>query len=81
MFASRSRSTSLRSSTRNGVRSSFDAIVGLHVEVLDGHVLAVGQDHEPAGRIVVEAEAARLLDVELAAHALVVGARLYEQAL
>ena len=48
----------------------LDAVVGFQVEILDGHVLAVGQDHEPARGIVVETEAAGPLDVEFAARRL-----------
>src|SRR5262249_26481962 len=38
----------------------------------------IRQDHKPAWCIVVEAETAGLLDIELSAHALVIGTGLYE---
>jgi hypothetical protein len=68
----------LRIKSDGHVLLTLDPVVGLHVKILDRHVLAVGQDHNPAGWTVVEAKASGLLDVELAAKPLVVGARLYE---
>ena len=58
-----------------------DAILVVEIEVLDGEVVAVGNDDLARRTRVVEAEATRTLDVELALHALVVGARLDEVAL
>ena len=54
---------------------------GLEVEILDGEILAIGDDDLPRRPRIIEAEAAWPLHVELALHALVVGARLHEAAL
>ena len=80
MRASRTRLTSDAQQKPEGRLVERDAVLVVEVEVLDRQVAAVGDDDLPRGARIVEAEASGAFHVELALHALVVGAGLNEAA-
>ena len=79
--ASRTRLTSLLQDEPERGLIQLDPILGVEVEILDREILAIGDDDLPRRAGVVEAEAARALHIELALHAVIVGAGLDEVAI